>query len=48
MGHASTKKIKKIKKSDKVATQPKARGDLISLGFDWFDFIQDGFRFRIG
>jgi len=38
----------KLKKSDKVATQLKARGDLIGLGFDWFSFIRDWFRFRIG
>jgi len=31
----------KEKKSDKVATQLKARGDLIGLGFDWFNFIRD-------
>ena len=37
-----------LKKSDKVATQLKARGDLISLGFDWFNFIRYWFRFRIG
>ena len=36
------------KKSDKVATQLKARGDLIGLGFDWFNFIRDWFRFSIG
>jgi len=36
------------KKSDKVATQLKARGDLVGLGFDWFNFIRDWFRFRIG
>jgi len=35
------------KKSDKVATQLKARGDLIGLGFDWFNFIRDWFRFSI-
>jgi len=33
----------RLKKSDKVA-----RGDLIGLGFDWFHFIRDWFRFRIG
>ena len=42
----------KIEKSDKVATQLKARGDLIGLGFDrfriWFNIIRDWFRFRIG
>jgi len=37
-----------FKKSDKVATQLKARGDLLGLGFDWFSFIPDWFRFRIG
>jgi len=39
---------KETKKSDKVATQLKARGDLIGLGFDWFNFIRDWFRIKIG
>ena len=40
--------LNEFKKSDKVAMQLKARGDLIGLGFDWFSFIPDWFRFRIG
>jgi len=42
------KPFSREKKSDKVASQLKARGDLIGLGFDWFNFIQDWFGFRIG
>jgi len=38
----------KQKKIDKVGTQLKARGDLIGLGFDWFNVIRDWFQFRIG
>jgi len=38
----------KQKKTDKVATQLKVRGDLIGLGFDWFNFIRDWFLFSIG
>jgi len=31
------KTLKQEKKSDKVAMQLKARGDLLGLGFDWFN-----------
>jgi len=36
------------KKSDKVATHLKARGYLIGLGFDWFNFIRDWIQFGFG
>ena len=39
--------VRHNEKSDKVAAQLKARGDLIGLRFDWLNFIRDWFRFRI-